>query len=139
MLKYAIVAFLMTSTAAIAADDTFTDTSDFGHITCMSPSGDEIKESKTFRATNDRFFKKSSITVGVHSGWAPKKHGCDLQGVEETEITVQSEAGPIQVPVVTAFTIYAYADCGTNIAQYAGKTAAIACTTSAITSKFSHK
>lgn len=134
-----IIPLLITGAPALAGEEPFSDRSDFGQITCRSPSGDEIKQYKKFSATSDRFFMKKTIKVSEYSGWAPKKHGCELAGVEEKEILLNSEAGPVPVTVVTSFTIYAYADCGTDPIQYMGKTAAVACETSASTVKYSNK
>lgn len=104
---------------------------DGGHITCKSFSGDEIKKTAVYKAPSDRFFVEKSIAVNVLSGWAPKKHGCDLAGVTKKDVTLQSEAGPVEVSVVTEFSAYAYADCGTDPARFLGKTAAIECTVQA--------
>lgn len=104
---------------------------DGGHITCKSFSGDEIKKTAVYKAPSDRFFVEKSINVVELSGYAPKKHGCDLSGVTKKDITLQSDAGPVDVSVVTEFTAYAYADCGTDPAKFLGKTASVECTVKA--------
>jgi hypothetical protein len=109
---------------------------DGGHITCKSPSGDEIKKTQMFHAPSDRFFKESSIAVTKISGWGPEKNGCDLVGVKKKPVKLNSDAGVVEVEVVTEFGVYAYADCGTNIAKYMGKTASIECQASATMVEF---
>ena len=109
---------------------------DGGHITCKSFSGDEIKKTQMFTAPSDRFFKEDSIKVNRISGWAPKKHGCDLVGVRKTPIKLNSEAGVVEVNVITEFGVYAYADCGTDVTKFAGKTASIECEASATMVEF---
>lgn len=100
---------------------------DGGHITCKSFSGDEIKKEQRFAATSDRFFKEGSITVSEISGYAPKKHGCDLTNIERKTVTLNSDVGPVDVSVIHAFSVYAYADCGTDATRFMGKTASVEC------------
>jgi hypothetical protein len=112
---------------------------DGGHITCKSASGDEIKKFQVYRAPEDRFFREGSIAVKKISGWAPKENKCELTSVEKKPIKVKTDYGEIDVSVISGFTVFAGADCGTNIAQYAGKTASIECEVSADMVKYTNK
>src|SRR5690348_2038432 len=92
---------LVAATIAYAADETYGPFNlDGGHITCKSFSGDEIKKSQVYRAPNDRFFREGKISVTEHSGWAPKKHGCELQSLEKQNIKAKTDYGEIEVPVI---------------------------------------
>jgi hypothetical protein len=137
---FALALLVSSSASAATVEEKFTDLSDFGHITCKSPSGDEIKEWKTYRTTGDRFFKDGTISVNVHSGWAPKSNTCRLDSVSKKMIKVALETGTVvEIPVIESFTIFAGADCGTDIGRYLGKTAAIACSVSAISVKYTNQ
>lgn len=104
---------------------------DGGHITCKSFSGDEIKKTAVYQAPSDRFFIEKTIKVTPIAVWAPKKSGCEVSGLTKKDVTLQSEAGPVDVSVVTGFSVYAYADCGTDPARFIGKTAAVECSVEA--------
>lgn len=112
---------------------------DGGHITCKSPSGDEIKKYQAYHAPEDRFFKEGSIVVKKISGWAPKENKCELTSVEKKPIKVKTDYGEIDVSVISGFTVFAGADCGTNVANYVGKTASIECEVSADMVKYTNK
>lgn len=112
---------------------------DGGHITCKSPSGDEIKKFQTYSATSDRFFKEGSIKVVKISGNAPKENKCELRDIRRQPIKVSTDVGDVEVSVIKEFVVFAGADCGTNIANYAGKTASIECEVSATLVKYTNK
>jgi hypothetical protein len=140
MKKALVVACLLSSQVAFAAEEAYGPFNlDGGHISCKSPSGDEIKKAQVYRAPGDRFFKESSMAVNKIAGWAPRKDGCELQSVKREDISVTTDFGTVSVPVIKEFTAYAYADCGTNVAQFAGKTAAIECSVSATMVKYTNK
>jgi hypothetical protein len=129
-MKHYLLALLISSTAAavVAGEEKYGPMNvDGGHITCKSFSGDEIKKQQRFAATSDRFFKENSIQITRVSGWAPKKYGCDIVDVERKDLTLNSDIGQVPVSVIQAFSIYAYADCGTDAIKFAGKTASIEC------------
>lgn len=112
---------------------------DGGHITCKSASGDEIKKYQAYHAPDDRFFKEGSISVKKVSGWAPKENKCELAGIDKKSIKVKTDYGEIDVSVISGFTVFAGADCGTNIANFIGKTASIECEVSAEMVKYTNK
>ena len=129
-----------TSTASFAAEEAYGPFNlDGGHIACKSPSGDEIKKTQNYRATGDRFFKEGSISVSKTSGWAPKKEGCEVSAVRRQLIKVTSDVGEFEVSVIKDFDVYVYADCGTDIARYVGKTASIECSVGATLVKYTNK
>lgn len=109
------------------------------HITCKSFSGDEIKKFQTYNAPADRFFKEGSISVKKISGWAPKEEKCELRSVDKRIIKVRTDYNEIEVPVISSFVVFAGADCGTNVASFAGKTASIECEVSAEMVKYTNK
>ncbi len=112
---------------------------DGGHITCKSLSGDEIKKWQTYTAPSDRFFNEDSVQVKMISGWAPKSHKCEISAVRRGPIKVKTEYGEVEVSVIKSFDVFAGADCGTNVAQFAGKTASIECEASATMVKYSNQ
>ena len=140
---FTLAAYILTasvSTATLAADEAYGPFNlDGGHITCKSTSGDEIKKTQNYRATGDRFFKEGSITVSKISGWAPKKDGCEVSAVRRQSIKVNTDVGEVEVSVIKDFDVYVYADCGTDIARYAGKTASIECSVGATLVKYTNK
>lgn len=64
---------------------------------------------------------------------------CRLDSVKEKNIKVTTDFGEVEVSVIDEFTAYAGADCGTNIARFAGKTASIECSVSATLVKYTNK
>lgn len=136
--KFALLAAV--STAALAGEELYGPFNlDGGHISCKSPSGDEIKKWQTYRATGDRFFKEDSISVIRISGWAPKSHTCEVAAMRKVPIKVKTDVGEVEVKVIKEFDVFAGADCGTNIAKYIGKTASIECEVSATLVKYSNQ
>lgn len=134
------VLLLSTATLAVAADEQYGPFNfDGGHITCKSPSGDEIKKFQTFRAPTDRFFKEDTIAIRKISGWAPKSNRCEVTGMRRSNIKVKTDYGELDVSVIKEFDVFAGADCGTNIAQYVGKTASIECEVSATMTKYTNQ
>lgn len=135
-----LVLLVSTATAAVAADEQYGPFNlDGGQITCKSPSGDEIKKFQTFKAPTDRFFKEDTISVRKISGWAPKAERCEVTGVRRSNIKVKTDYGELNVSVIKEFDVFAGADCGTNVAQYVGKTASIECEVSATMTKYTNE
>ncbi|MBW8355650.1 MAG: hypothetical protein K0M54_17700 [Pseudomonas sp.] len=140
MLLVSMQILTLLSTSALAAEEKYGPFNlDGGQITCKSPSGDEIKKTQHYTTTNDRFFKEGSISIRLKSGWAPKEYKCELSAVRRQPIKVKTEAGEVEVSVIKEFDVFAGADCGTNIAQYLGKTASIECEVSAVVVKYSNQ
>jgi hypothetical protein len=136
----AAVTISLVQSVAFGADEKYGPFNvDGGHITCKSFSGDEIKKSQVFNAPDDRFFEEGSIKVITISGNAPKKNGCDLTDIRKQQIQVKTDYGTIPVSVIKGFTVYAYADCGTDGSKFLGKTASIECEASATMVKYTNK
>jgi hypothetical protein len=130
----------MAAVVAMAAEEQFGPFNiDGGKITCKSPSGDEIKKYAEFNVTGDRFIKEGSISLSKISGYAPKENKCEIAGIRKENIVLKSDVGDVTVSVIKGITVFAGADCGTNIVQYAGKTASIECQLSATQIKYTNK
>jgi hypothetical protein len=112
---------------------------DGGSITCKSTSGDEIKKWQSYKADEGRYFKEGSISVRKISGSAPKENKCELSDIRRENIKVTTDSGQTEVSVIKEFTVFAGAECGTNITMFTGKTASIVCEVSATQVKYSNK
>lgn len=132
--------FTLMTVPALAADESFGPFKyDGGKISCNDDRGPEIQQYETYRAPSDRFFKEGSITVAEISGWG-KEHSCSVSEIKRKTIKVHTDYGEIETSVISEFTIYAHADCGSGLANNSGgKTAAVECSVSATTTKYTNK
>lgn len=112
---------------------------DGGKIACNDDRGPEIKESQVYKAPTDRFFRDGTIQVSEVSGWG-KAHSCSISDMKKKKISVSTDAGTFDVDVVTEFTVYAHADCGSGVLNNSGgKTASVECMVSADMQKYTNK
>ncbi len=100
---------------------------DGGKIACNDDRGPEIQKYQAYKAPSDRFFKEESIKVSEISGWG-KAHSCTISDIKKKKIKVKTEVGEIEIPVITEFTVYAHADCGSGLLNNSGgKSASVEC------------
>lgn len=112
---------------------------DGGKISCNDDRGPEIKKSQAYEAPPDRFFVEDSISVREISGWG-KAHSCSVSDVRKKEIPVNTDFGTISVKVISGFTVFAHADCGSGVSNNSGgKTASVECEVSAKLQKYTNK
>jgi hypothetical protein len=125
--------------ASIAAPDDYGPFKyDGGRIACDQDTGPEIKQTQPYKAPSDRFFIEDSIKISEVSGWG-KAHSCSLVDVQKKKIKVKSDAGEFEVDVVTEFSLYAHADCGSGVVNNSGgKSASVECTVSAKMQKYTN-
>ena len=110
---------------------------DGGKISCNDDRGPEIKQTQVYKAPNDRFFVENSIKADQISGWG-KAHSCSIVDLKKKNITVESGARKFDISVITEFSLYAHADCGSGVvANSGGKTASVECSVSAEMQKYS--
>jgi hypothetical protein len=134
-----LVASLGAASAAPAVDDYGPFDFDGGKVSCNSDTGPEIKKTQHYAAPADRFFVENSISVSEISGWG-KAHSCELQNVQKKQINVQSDVGTISVNVITAFDVFAHADCGSGwLNNSGGKTASVECNVAAKMQKYTNQ
>jgi hypothetical protein len=112
---------------------------DGGSITCKSTSGDEIKKWQSYKADEGRYFKEGSITVRKISGSAPKQNKCEISDIRRENVKVTTDSGQTDMNVIKDFTVFASAECGTDITVFTGKTASIVCEVSATQVKYANK
>lgn len=131
---------LACSTSTLAADEQYGPFNlDGGKIACNNDSGPEIKKTQVYAAPPDRFFVEESINVSTISGWG-KSSSCSVSAVTKKDITANTDYGPITVKVISDFSVFAHADCGSGVINnIGGKTASIECSVSAKLQKYTNK
>ena len=112
---------------------------DGGSITCKSTSGDEIKKSQSYKADENRYFREGSISVRKISGSAPKENKCEISNIRRENIKVTTDSGQTDMSVIKEFTVFAGAECGTEVTTFSGKTASVVCEVSATQVKYVNK
>ncbi|MFT4102178.1 MAG: hypothetical protein QM674_14305 [Burkholderiaceae bacterium] len=112
---------------------------DEGKISCNDDRGPEIKKSQAYEAPPDRFVVDDSITVREISGWG-KSHSCSISEIRKKDIQVKTDYNTMMVKVISGFTVFAHADCGSGIVNNSGgKTASVECEVAAKLQKYTNK
>lgn len=134
------IGMLFVGPVSVKADAPFGPfTFDGGSITCKNTGGDAIKKWQTYKADENRYFKEGSISVRKISGSAPKENKCEISDIRRENIKVTTDSGQVDMSVIKEFTVFAGAECGTDIAIFSGKTASVVCEVSATQVKYLNK
>jgi hypothetical protein len=101
---------------------------DGGTDVCTSFYGTEIKKFEPIVADEGKYFENPE--VHVLSGEAPKTYSCNIQDKITKKIKIYSGNTQKEIDVLTGFTVFAHADCG-SAAISLSKRIAIKCIVSA--------
>ncbi|MEQ1636181.1 MAG: hypothetical protein ABL903_05780 [Methylococcales bacterium] len=140
LLSVCLIIFCLEATAG-GIDDVGPIKYDGGKIPCNRDTGPEIKQLQQYKAPSDRFIIEDSIKLSEISAWPQdRSHGCDLIDVVKKKIKVKTEYGEVEIPVVSQFSLYAHADCGSGVDRNSGgKNASVECSVFYQTQKYSNQ